>query len=58
MAEYGAPFDLRELPDPMFRAHLAILRGRADRRQEDAPDESDVPDSPGSQEVSGRGYRQ
>ena len=34
-SEYGLPFDLRELPDPMYRAHLAIIRGRQDRRAED-----------------------
>ena len=38
--EYGVPFDLRELPDAMFRAHLAILRGKADRRA-DEQDEAD-----------------
>jgi hypothetical protein len=55
MAEYGAPFDLRELPGPMVEAHLAILRGRVDRRRDDTPDGSDVPDQ---QEVTQHGYRQ
>jgi len=58
MAEYGAPFDLRRLPDPMFHAHLAILKGRSDRRNEEAPDEGDVPDGAGSQGVAQHGYRQ
>jgi len=42
MQEYGTPIDLRELPDPMFQAHLAIIRGVRERRKDDAPDESDV----------------
>lgn len=37
--EYGAPFDLRELPEPMFQAHLAILRGRRERRQDEMDDD-------------------
>ena len=36
MAEYGVPFDLRRLPGPMFRAHLAIISGMNQRRREDA----------------------
>jgi len=40
--EYGAPFDLRELPEAQFRAHLAILRGVRERRRNEAPDEGDV----------------
>lgn len=27
MKEYGCPFDLRELPSPEFRAHLALITG-------------------------------
>lgn len=41
MSEFGAPFDLRELPQPMFQAHLAILRGQRERRAEEAPDDDD-----------------
>lgn len=56
MGEYGAPFDLRELPRPMFRAHLAILSGRADRRAEEAEEiEADADDA--QREVN-RGHRQ
>jgi hypothetical protein len=27
MQEYGCPFDLRELPAPEFKAHLALIQG-------------------------------
>lgn len=35
MAEYGVPFDLRLLPGKMFSAHLAILRGKIDKREKE-----------------------
>lgn len=44
MSEYGAPFDLRKLPGPMFRAHLAIIEGKRQREadeQEDAEVDAD-----------------
>jgi len=37
--EYGVPFDLRELPEPMFQAHLAIIKGMRDRRQDELEEE-------------------
>lgn len=42
MMEYGCPFDLRELPDPMFQAHLALLRGLNEKRREQAEEAEGV----------------
>ena len=36
--EFGIPFDLRELPEPMVQAHLAIIRGRAERQRDEIED--------------------
>ena len=36
MMEYGCSIDLRSLPEPMFQAHLALIRGVQQRRQEEA----------------------
>jgi hypothetical protein len=37
--EFGVPFDLRKLPEPMFQAHLAIIRGRAQRQHDEFDEE-------------------
>lgn len=48
-SEFGIPFDPRALPEQHVRAHLAIIRGRRRREQEEAPDEDDLeqPTTPG-----------
>lgn len=34
-AEYGIPFDPRELPAPEYEAHLAIVEGTQEKRAEE-----------------------
>jgi len=37
--EFGhPPFDIRQLPSPMYQAHQAILRGKAKRQQDERED--------------------
>lgn len=39
-SEYGLPFDLRELPQREYQAHVELLRGRNEERQKEQ-DEAD-----------------
>jgi len=38
MAEYGTPFDLRQLPRRQFEAHMAILEGKGEERAKEQRD--------------------